>query len=152
MRKILIILFCIFIFIFFGGLRACKDEDLNKFSSFLFGKSRKPLVNMRLEIKDPSKPHTFRFFVDPNRYPQAYTSLIHGELDGFAELNRYDGCEYYPKENCNPRLGHLVTSKKLLKRTIHIEDVSEYYGGNIILKYTPHTATKGYLYINIKIP
>lgn len=152
MKKVFIALFFAFIFVFLGGLRACSDADLRKISDFLFGKTREHLINMRLEIKNPSKPHTFRFFVDPNRYPQGYISLIHGELDGPAQFNRYDGCDYYPKENCNPKLGYLVSSKKFSKGIVQVQDISEYYGGKIILRYTPKGVTKGHLYIDVKIP
>jgi hypothetical protein len=147
MKKVLVALVYMIFILFVGG---CKGENLLKISDFLFGKTREHLINMRLEIKNPSKPHTFRFFVDPNRYPQGYISLIHGELDGPAQFNRYDGCDYYPKENCNPKLGYLVSSKKFSKGIV--QDISEYYGGKIILRYTPKGVTKGHLYIDVKIP
>ena len=134
-------------------LVGCKTEDgLKHVFDFLLGDKPKDLVNMRLEIKDPSRPHTFTFFVDTRKYPQAYTGLIHGELDGPAYFKRYDGCEYYPKESCNPQMGHLVSSKKFSKGVVRIQDVSEYYGGKIILRYTPNGVTKGHLFIDVKIP
>lgn len=134
-------------------LVGCKTEDvLKNVFDFLLGDKPKDLVNMRLEIKNPGKSHTFTFFIDPKKYPQAYVSLIQGELDGPAYFKRYDGCDYYPKERCNPKIGYLVCSKKFSKGIVRIQDVSDYYGGKIILRYTPNGVTKGHLFIDIKIP
>lgn len=134
-------------------LVGCKTEDvLKRIFDFLLRDKPKDLVNMRLEIKDPSRPHTFTFFVDPKKCPQAYTSLIHGELDGPAYFKRFDGCEYYPKESCNPQIGSLVSSKQFSKGVVKIQDVSDYYGGKIILRYIPNGVIKGHLFIDIKIP
>lgn len=116
------------------------------------GGKPKHLVNMRLEIKDPSKPHTFRFFVDPSKSPLSYTNLIHGQINGTAQFKRYDGCEYYPKSSCNPSTGALVSSLNLSKGNVFTREGSDYYGGKIILRYIPHGVTQGYLYIDVKIP
>ena len=85
-------------------LVGCKTEDvLKNVFNFLLGDKPKDLIHMRLEIKNPGKPHTFTFFIDPQKYPQAYVSLIHGELDGPAYFKRYDGCDYILKNVVIPK-------------------------------------------------
>lgn len=108
---------------------------------------------MRLEIKNPAKAHTFKFYVDPGEYPLYYYSQIHGELDGNAEIRRYENCQsYHSKEECNPLIGNVISKRELPKGRFFVGDSSEYLGGGVIIRYKPKGATKGRLFIDIHVP
>lgn len=104
----------------------------------------------RLEIKNPAKAHTFKFYIDPKRHPSYYFSQIHGELDGNAQIRRYD--KYKPTGPNDILTTYEISCYDLEKGKVFIGDTSDYYGGEVIIKYTPNGAKKGRLFIDIRVP
>lgn len=110
----------------------------------------RPKLETRLEIKNPAKAHTFKFYIDPKGLTTHYYSRIHGELDGNAEIRRYADCGGY--KNCDPLIGSLYSIHELPKGKVYVGDSSEYLGGTVIIRYKPKGATKGRLFIDIRVP
>ena len=86
----------------------------------LSGCEIRPKVRMRLEIKNPAKAHTFKFYVDPGMSPLYYYSHIHGELDGDAEIKRYEDCQFYQSKDCNPLIGNKISERELPKGKVFV--------------------------------
>lgn len=104
------------------------------------------------EINDVSKEQAFRVYIYKEHDSSYYFSKISGDLDGEATISRAYSCSYSKFKNCNFAIGSIQFTHQLKKGKVMIGDSTDFYGGDLILRYKPITAKKGSLKIQIQIP
>ena len=71
-------------------------------------------------------------------------------MDGYAQIRRYD--KYKPMSPNDTLTTYEISCYDLGKGKVAIGDTSDFYGGEVIIKYRPNGAKKGRLFIDIRVP